>query len=174
MTTIVIDFARMQIAADSQTTSHMCDEYDGIVGHTQHYSHSTEKITKVEDIYIAAAGDSDAIKHEKRNYAANGSLMKKPCGEWTIAIIQAKGDFLHVDVHQSDMKKTWYGKKYYEVKIDSYLRNHGSLCFGSGGRYAYAGMMTGMCAKDAVLLAAKCDIYTDTNVQVVNVLEEEK
>jgi predicted nucleic acid-binding Zn ribbon protein len=173
MTTIVIDCKRMQIAADSQTTSHMCDEYSGIVGHTQHYSRSTEKVTKVKGIYIAGAGDSDAIQREKRNYAANGSLMKKPCGEWTIAIVQAKGEFLHVDIHKSNMKKTWYGKKYYEVKTESYLRDYGSLCFGSGGSYAYAGMMTGMCAKDAVLLAAKCDIYTDTKVQVVNVLGEE-
>lgn len=173
MTTIVIDFKRMQIAADSQTTSHMCDEYDGIVGHTQHYSHSTEKVTQVKGVYIAGAGDSDAILREKRNYAANGSLMKKPCGEWTIAIVQAKGDSLHVDIHKSSAKKTWYGKKYYEVKTESYLRDYGSLCFGSGGSYAYAGMMTGMCAKDAVLLAAKCDIYTDTKVQVVNVLGEE-
>ncbi|UZS00884.1 proteasome [Pseudomonas phage vB_PsaM_M1] len=174
MTTIVIDFKRTQIASDSQTTSHMCDEYGGIVGHTQHYSHSTEKVTKVKGIYIAGAGDSDAIQREKRNYAANGSLTKKPSGEWTIAIVQAKGDFLHVDIHKSNVKKTWYGKKYYQVSTESYLRNHGSICFGSGGSYAYAGMMTGMCAKDAVLLAAKCDIYTDTNVQVSNILEAEE
>lgn len=174
MTTIVIDFKRMQIAADSQTTSHMWDEYHGIVGHTQHYSHSTDKITKIKGVYIAGAGDSDAIKLEKRNYTLNGSLMKKPTGEWTIAIVQAKGDFLQVDIHKSNGKKTWYGRKYYEVSTESYLRNSCSLCFGSGGVYAYAGMITGMCAKDAVLLAAKCDPYTDTKVQVVNVLESEE
>lgn len=173
MTTIVIDFKRMQIAADSQTTSHMPDGHEGIVGHTRHYSHATEKVGKVRDVYIAGAGDSDAIKREKLNYLHKGCLKNKPCGEWTIAIVQPKGGFIQVDVHQSDMKKTWYGKKYYEVKTDSYLRDYGSICFGSGGKYAYAGMMSGMCAKDAVLLAAKCDIYTDTNVQVINVLGEE-
>ena len=173
MTTVVIDFTRMQIAADSQTTSHMCDDYHGIVGHTQHYSHITEKVVKVKDVYIVGAGDFDAIKRERTNYSVKGCLKNKPCGEWTIAIVQAKGDFLHVDIHKSTLKKTWYGKKYYSVATDSYLKNNGSICFGSGGSYAYAGMMTGMCAKDAVLLASKCDIYTDTKVQVVNVLEAE-
>lgn len=39
------------------------------------------------------------------------------------------------------------------------------ITFGSGGNYAYAGLIAGMGVQDAVLLAAKCDPYTNDQIQ---------
>ena len=40
------------------------------------------------------------------------------------------------------------------------------ITFGSGGNYAYAGLQAGLSPEESVLLAAKCDRYTDDNVSV--------
>lgn len=168
MTTVVIDFKNKQIAADSQTTSHFTNGSGEEISHTVHYSHNTEKIFKTGDVYIVGAGNSDAIASEKEYFVKYGSLRKKPTGEWTIAVVQVKGDFVQADVHQSTLKTTWYGKKIYKVESSSYLSNERVITFGSGGKYAYAGMISGMDAKDSVILASKCDVYTNANAQVVD------
>jgi hypothetical protein len=169
MTTIVIDCKNKQIAADSQTTSHFTDKEGSIIDYTVHYKHNAKKIHKIGGVYLAGSGDSGAILDAVMHYDTNGSLPKKPSGEWTIAIIQRKQDHLHIDLFRSEIYRTWYGVTKYKVSTSCYLSDSEAYCIGSGKSYAYAGMKMGLSAEESVLLASKCDLYTDSNVNVVDI-----
>lgn len=180
MTTIVIDCKGKVIASDMQTTS-SCVSNGDEVEHTQHYKHDTVKCYVIpsdsgKNTYIAAAGDISAISDQLLCYKRNGHLDKYTDAAWSIAVVQRKGEFLHVDLHtsrKSGRKFDWWQLKYvdaYFVKTSSILSDCRVITFGSGGDYAYAGMMAGLSAEEAVKLAAKCDIYTNDIVDVVEVL----
>lgn len=174
MTTIIIDCKRKQVGSDSQATSYDISDKGEEYSQTQRYSHNTTKVHVDEDdrgkVIIAGTGNLNAIMYEVANYNSYGKFRNKPTGNWTIALVQGKGDAVHVDIHKSEEYKTFWGKKKYKVTTEHILSDTQYICLGSGSQYAYAAMMSGMCAYDAILLTAKCDIYTDHHPQIVNII----
>lgn len=163
MTTVVIDCKTKQIAADSQTTSYNLTSNGSPITHTTTYVQNI-KVHRVDDVVFVAAGNRDAIQEELHHYKQKGYLSGNPQGEFIIALCRRKGSYLHVDIHKSDSTKTWWGKKCYKQTSETLLSDSAYITFGSGGKYAQAGMEMRLSAEQAVILASKCDPYTDDKV----------
>lgn len=168
MTTIVIDCERKQVAADGQRTHYIADGDGGIIPQTYHYNHSVQKIHRVGDIVIVGTGDAEAIESEVLFYKTHGRLPKQPRGIREIAVVQRKGDVVQVDIHKSQSIRTFWGRKKVTATTTIHLSSKKYITLGSGSDYAFAGMQAGMTAEEAVILASKCDPYTNNNVTVVD------
>lgn len=168
MTTIVIDCQRKQVAADSQRTSYQQSSKGEVFDQTLHYTHDVQKIHIIRGVVLVGTGDSDVIRKEVKHFEEFGRLPCSPQGERTIAVAQRKGEVLHVDIHKAKRKRDWRGRVSWQSETSTVVSDTQFITLGSGADYAFAGMMSGMVAKDAVVLASKCDQYTNNNVVVVD------
>lgn len=159
MTTIVIDFENCTIAADSRRTcTQVCQ------GGAEVLSYDTVlKVHRVGEYVFTGAGSSHEIQRQLSMFKFHGSLDTKFKGECKIAIAHMKGDTMQVDLYTATPRKLWGG---FKVKSETLLKRKGVMTLGSGANYAFAGMVAGMTAEEAVVLASKCDPYTDANVNV--------
>jgi ATP-dependent protease HslVU (ClpYQ) peptidase subunit len=85
----------------------------------------------------------------------------KPCnveGEFEILIVTADGDLLSFNGSMTD--PCVLGRQKYAM--------------GSGKDFALAAMDSGLNSHDAVLVAAKRDIYTSTNVVTFQIIKQEE
>jgi 20S proteasome alpha/beta subunit len=159
MTTIVIDFENCVIAADSRRTgTQVCQGGAGVLSYN-----TVLKVHRIGDYVFTGAGSSNELERQLTMFKLNGSLDTKFKGECSIAIAHMKGDTMQVDLYESTPRRLWIG---FSVKSTVMLRRKGVMTLGSGSNYAFAGMVAGMTAEEAIVLASKCDPYTDANVTV--------
>src|SRR5690554_293584 len=168
MTTIVIDCERKQVAADGQRTNWIEDGDGGTIPQTYHYNHSVQKIHKVGDVVIVGTGDAEAIESEVLFYKTHGRLPEQPRGIREIAVVQRKGDVVQVDAHKSQSIRTFWGGKKVTSTTTIHLSSKKYITLGSGADYAFAGMQAEMTTEEAIVLASKCDPYTNNSVTVVD------
>lgn len=169
MTTIVIDFKNKKVVADKQTTSSKV-EYSFMKQDYQVLDYTflptiTSKIHSLtlegQSIIFTAAGDCAEINRQLTRVKKTGFIDKSK-GDCTIALIYNKGDGLLVDLYKAI--KTWRGYKW-DKTIEQGDTN--IIIFGSGGNYAYGAFMGGLSAEEAIIAASKCDIYTSSEYDVV-------
>ena len=166
MTTVVIDCNTGIVGADGQTTSSFCNRLGESLSVTTHYYDNNVKVHWLGRVLFVAAGDAAIINDQKDHFMQKGYLSESIKGDYTIALVRRKGTHLHVDLHQSDEYKTWWGAKRYKVSLDTIISDNRIITFGSGGKYAYAGMKMGLSVKEAIELAAKCDAGTNCNINI--------
>ena len=130
MTTIAWD--GKTLAADSQCTGDWLEQYP------------VNKIHKVDDCYLAGAGNSvDLIAY------INGE--------------EIKGDEIEV------LRVTKKGKVTYHKNGNGHLDVKGKTAIGSGAGFAMGAMLAGATATETVKIASKLDPYTGGKIKSVKI-----
>lgn len=169
MSTILIDFFHGRIYSDRQAT----DTYnDGRIELT-----TTTKVFKVSNKVIGWVGNGDAF--DGIDLYTLPTELPKPCKELENTVIfvildytESSTNFVEYRVEKED--KWYYLKpKYRWVSDHRSIKNMEGRAFtyGSGGEYAYAGFMAKLNGLASVELAAQCDPYTNTGIDIIDLKE---
>ena len=144
MTTIAVD-TNFIISTDSRLTED-----------TRIMSENYVKVVKVKNRYIAFAGDpiefSEFINWYKGNFDFHPSIREVDNSELKVNILILSKDGIYA-VDQSTSENIHY------IKVDP------PIAIGSGADVALGAMLAGKSSKQAVLIAAKVDCKTNTNVK---------
>ena len=131
-----------EIAYDSQVTTS-----------NQRHRCAFEKVQARKGRIYAFAGDASLFEACMGWYERGAKPKKAPKGDWHLAVVTARGMW-------------WY----------TYESRHGvkvaaPLTLGSGADFAAGALEHGATAREAVAVAAKRDIYTGYEINVINIRE---